>query len=163
MTYLERAHYGYYVVARAWVRMLSPGSAILDVGARDSPVATWGEYANRYTVDRDVLKARPGVNTYRADWMQWKVPETMHVTTCLQVIEHLTDEQLRPFVDKLFAHTKHLIISVPYEWEKGVEPDHHQDPISLEKFMDQMMPVRPLEYAISVGGKRMRLVARWEL
>lgn len=167
MSYAERAHYSYYIVAQAWVRMLSPGPSILDIGARDAPTASWGSYTRRYAIDKEVapLQEVAGVPiaATHGDYLDWVYPEPMHVTTCLQVIEHLTDDELRPFVDRLFARTRHLIVSVPFEWAKGEEPGHHQDPISLEKFVDHIMRRPPLEHIISLGGRHHRIIARWEL
>lgn len=151
---------GYYVVAHAWISMLSPGNAICDVGCFDTPVAQWGAYTNRYTVDIEHDPHLAGVSSFVGKWLDYPVPERMDVITCLQVIEHLDDDRIRPFVDKLFANANHVIVSVPYEWKKGDEAGHKQDPISLEKF-ERMMGRPALEQVIVLDGRRLRLIARY--
>jgi len=80
------------------------------------------------------------------------------VITCLEVLEHLTDEEMQPFVDKLFAHAEHVIISVPWRWPKGKCANHVQDPIGRKKFL-QMIGNRKVVKQKIVGRRSKRLVA----
>lgn len=162
----ERQRLGYYVVVRSWLDNISlplhvmDSSSILDVGCFDTPTATWGHFNHRYTVDLEHDPKLPGVQSHIANFMTWKPPHRMTVVTCLQVLEHLEDEQVRPFAEKLLASGEHVIVSVPYEWKKGEEKGHKQDPISFWKF-DRMMGTPPLEKLVILDGKRLRLLARW--
>jgi hypothetical protein len=163
----ERETLGYYVLVRAWLNMLSiplhamDTSALLDVGCLDTPTATWGYFNHRYTVDLEHDPKLAGVVSHVGSFLEWTPPHRMTVVTCLQVLEHLPDTEIRRFADKLLACADHTIVSVPYEWPKGDEPAHLQDPISQEKF-ERMMGRPPLEQVIVHDGKRLRIVARWE-
>lgn len=157
----SRQHLGYYVLVRAWLRMLSPGASILDVGCFDTPTVLWGDFQRRYTVDAEHDPHFPGVQSHVGLWLPYELPERMSVITCLQVLEHLPDELVTKFAHKLLVNADHTIVSVPYEWPAGDELAHLQDPISLEKFT-AMMGSTPLEQVIVHDGRRLRLVARWE-
>lgn len=166
MTYwTDRQEFGYFVLVRAWLNMLSQSMqrdelSLVDVGCRDTPVATWGYFDKRYTVDLTFNPRLSGVTSYVGNFLKWHPPHHMTVVTCLQVLEHLTDEVLEPFVAKLHAIADFAIVSVPYEWPAGSELAHVQDPISAEKF-DRMMTCPPLERAIILDGRRARMVGLW--
>lgn len=155
-----REHFRYYAAVREMVDRLSPGRALLDVGSWDTPVATWGRFERRYTCDLAVDPALPGVSSHVGDWLAWEVPERMSVVTCLQTIEHLPDETVRPFCEKLLASGDAVIVSVPYNWPKGQEYSHQQDPIDLPK-LARLMGVEPNEHRVIRDGRVQRLVALW--
>lgn len=162
----ERESLGYYAVVRAWLKMISmplhamTDTSLLDVGCLDTPIATWGYFDRRYTIDLIHDPKLGGVVSHVGSWLDWTPPEHMTVITCCQVLEHLPDAQIKPFTQKLLSCADHTIVSVPYEWPKGDEPSHLQDPISQTKF-DTMMGRAPLEQIIVFDGKRLRLVARY--
>jgi hypothetical protein len=62
----SRSHMNYYSTVREWIEELSPGEIILDVGGKDTPVVTWGNFKRRYLLDRmPQVKAYPGVEHLR--------------------------------------------------------------------------------------------------
>lgn len=160
-----RRTFGYYVLAKAWLDAISPypgdgEQSILDVGCLDTPVATWGAFSKRYTVDAEHDPKLPAVESFVEDFMTWRPPHHMTVVTCLQVLEHLPNEVVYEFGAKLRAISSHTIVSVPFMWPAGAEKGHKQDPIDLLK-LSQFMGDFPDEHAIVLDTKRHRIVARW--
>jgi hypothetical protein len=131
--YNPRAKLGYYQTVKRWLEELGSLDSLLDVGCFDTPVATWGDFRHRYTVDHRARPALSGVLPIVGDWPACShlVPQC-DVVTCLQTIEHL-DNPL-PFTAALFAHARRaVILSLPYQWPAGHCSSHRQDPVTLEK------------------------------
>jgi hypothetical protein len=155
----DRKHLNYYTAIRRLIESLGPCESILDVGSADTPIATYGEFNRRCRIDSRELEPLEGVTTIQADWFKYNPGEVYSVTVCAQVIEHLTDQQVRPFVDNLFESAEVVIVSVPYLWEQGLCPGHPQDPINLSKFVDLMGGRDPEQLTIERDGNAKRLVA----
>ena len=131
--YATRRQLKYYSIVRQWLDDLGPLESILDIGCFDTPVATWGDFQQRYTLDRHSRPALLGVLPIVGTWPTHShlVPRC-DVVTCLQVIEHLDDPQ--PFVDAVFSHARRaVILSLPWMWQAGHCPSHKQDPIDMAK------------------------------
>lgn len=57
------------------------------------------------------------------------------LVTCMQVLEHIREVKLA--AKRLFSISqKYVIITLPYMWPVGKEPDHIQDPVTEEKLED---------------------------
>lgn len=126
----ERQGHLYYDLVREWIEEFSPGRCLLDVGAWDTPVASWGRFEKRVSLDcqpRAVCGA--GVEYVTADWMEYRPEFRADLVLCLQVLEHLEDDRVIPFTRKLLASGQNILISVPYRWPRGKEPSHLQDPV----------------------------------
>jgi hypothetical protein len=163
MTYWEqRSGLNYYRTVRQWIDELGPQESIIDVGARDTPVATWGTFEVRHAIDRGVLPDLPGVVGLQQDWLTFRPPIRYSLAVCLQVIEHLSDDQVRPFVNRLFASADRVIVSVPWGWPAGTCSYHKQDPIGPHKFRRLMGRRRPLKQVVVDDGRR-RVIARFGL
>lgn len=169
MTYIpgywnRRSSFGYYVLVKAWLESIAPmhngERSILDVGCLDTPTATWAFFDKRYTVDIEHDPKLFGVQSFIADFLTWEPPHHMTVVTCLQVLEHLPNEVVYDFGAKLRSFSDYTIVSVPFMWAPGFEPDHKQDPIDLDKF-SRFMGEPPHEYAIIKDTKHLRIVGRW--
>jgi hypothetical protein len=132
----------YYQVVKRWLEQ-TPGESIVDVGCGGCPVATWGDFKKRKAINLQPFPEIPGVENVVANWLDYEM-EPVSVITCLQVLEHLEDDVLFRFKEKIFDNCDKAIISVPYKWEKGLEPSHVQDPIDLRKFLGMVgkEPVR---------------------
>lgn len=152
-----RKHMRYYAEVRAMLEALSPAGSLLDVGGWDTPVATWGTFARRYTCDLARDPKFNGVRSHVGDFLTWTPPERMSVATCLQVLEHLPDGTVNRFARRLLAAADVVIITVPYLWP-GTEPSHFQDPISHEK-LARIMGREPDRSQVIMDGKRGRIVA----
>jgi hypothetical protein len=161
----SRKNFGYYVLVKAWLEAIAPypgtgEQSILDVGCLDTPTATWAAFSKRYTIDLVHDPKLPAVQSFVDDFLTWQPPHRMSVVTCLQVLEHLTDDIVHEFGAKLRAISDYTIVSVPFMWKAGEEPDHKQDPVDLLK-LSRFMGEFPNEYAIVFDTRRLRLVARW--
>lgn len=155
-----RAGMKYYQAVRALLETLSPGESLLDVGGWDTPVATWGTFARRYTCDAGLDPKLPGVISHVGDFLNWEPPERMSVVTCLQVLEHLPDRTVQRFGAKLRQAGAVVIVSVPFCWPKGGEPSHLQDPIDARKLAG-FMGGPPRKAEIIQDGRRQRIVGVW--
>lgn len=153
----------YYGRVRELLEKMGPRGSLLDVGCWDTPVATWGDFRRRYTCDLGMDPKLPGVVSHVGDFLTWRPPELMDAVTCLQVLEHLPDGIAQRFGRRLLVSGQTVIVSVPYLWSPGWEPDHVQDPIDHGK-LERIMGAPPkFSSVIADGpkGTRPRLVAIW--
>lgn len=159
-----RKHFEYYALVRAWLDAISSRiveSSILDVGCLDTPIATWGTFDKRYTVDIAYDPHLLNVQSFVVDFMEWTPPHSMTAVTCLQVLEHLSDDIVYEFAQKLRATGEYIIISVPFMWDAGYEPAHKQDPIDHDK-IETIMGGPPDSHAIIRDTRHRRFVGLWQ-
>lgn len=159
--YHGRRNLEYYRVTRLWLESLGPRESILDVGSWDSPLATWGDFRLRYTVDARQRPDLPGVTKIVAEWPDAAAmfPERVSVVTCLQVLEHI--REVRPFVDALFAVAgQYVVISVPDRWPAGMCRHHVHDPIDEAKL--EWMTGRKPQETVRTGESRARIVSFYD-
>lgn len=158
----QRQHLRYYQRVKQAVLDHSPGESLLDVGAGGTDTVLTGEFARRTAVNRDAMNVDygPSVRVVIDDWMRTDV-DAHQVVTCCQVIEHLRDAELGPFVAKLFALcSRALIVSVPYRWPAHICKYHPQDPIDGEK-LDRIMGRRPDRSEIVTDEGHRRIIAEY--
>ena len=153
----ERKGLAYYQRVRHWIERL-PGDSLLDVGPADTPIAIWGSFKERVTVDLEHDPGLPGVQSVVADFLTWEPGRTFDVVTCLQVVEHQTDDRVKRFAAKLLTLGTWLIVSVPYEWAHRPDGQHPQDPINMQKLVT-IMGQEPLYTEVVQDNKRRRLIA----
>jgi hypothetical protein len=124
-----REHLEYYAVVRQMLESFGALGSIADVGCADTPVATWGDFDCRYSVDRRERPVLSGVLQIVGSWPGCAaLLPVVDVVTCLQVLEHLDEPE--PFCAALFTAAREgVILSVPWEWRAGIEPGHKQDPV----------------------------------
>jgi hypothetical protein len=104
--------------------------SVIDVGSNGCPYLDWFDWIpRRLSVDLERPYAGPGIEAMTGDFLALDVGE-FDLGLCLQVLEHIPD--VGAFARKLLATTPHLIVSVPYRWEKGPE-DHVHDPVDAAK------------------------------
>jgi hypothetical protein len=157
----SRAGLDYYRVVKEILERLGPQASVLDVGSWDTPVATWGDFDERYTVDPRPRPVLPGVTAVVGSWPDCatEVP-VCDVVTCLQVLEHLAEPTA--FCGPLFEHARRaVIISVPWGWPAVAEPSHVHDPVDAEK-LRAWTGLEPDELRI-VPGRGPRAVAVYRL
>ena len=65
--------------------------------------------------------------------MNWTPSESFDLVVCLQTLEHLEDDIVDSFAQKLFDVGRNVIISVPHMWPEGACKSHLQDPVDLKK------------------------------
>lgn len=131
-----REHLEYYAVVRQMFESLGPLASIADIGSADTPVATWGDFDQRWTVDHRGRPALPGVRQIVGDWPDCAaLLPVCDVVTCLQVLEHVKEPE--PFTAALFTAAREaVIISVPWEWPPGRCASHVQDPVGDAKLYE---------------------------
>lgn len=140
----SRSHFNYYKTVRMLLEHLGPLESILDIGCADTPVATWGQFDRRYTVD---VMERPPLDRVQAVVGTWpevpQEPKKWSVICCLQVLEHLPEARLRQAVNGIMHRSQVFIVSVPYNWRPHACPYHLHDPITLDKFLSWMRGLKP--------------------
>jgi hypothetical protein len=144
----KRKNHRYYRVVREWIERLGPAESIMDVGSADTPIATWGEFGERYAVDPRMPPALPWqaeVTCIRHSWPApvgefvdrrnrlVYLPAVASLVTCCQVLEHLEDDQLPAFCESLRDRAEVLLVTVPYKWRPGLVKSHRQDPVNEAK------------------------------
>ncbi len=149
----------YYQVVRDWIQEYSPGDLIMDIGARDTPLVSCGEFKRRVMLDiKPFPKSIEGVEQICANWLEYQPDQMADLVLCLQVLEHLPDHIVKPFARKLVQAGKMVIISVPYMWDPGTCSVHLQDPVDLKKLVG-WVGYEPLRYRIEDRDKHQRLIA----
>jgi hypothetical protein len=151
-------HY-YQAVIEVARRHVPHGGSVIDVGAADTRLVdalTW--FARRVVLDRNPMPPRPGIERVVADFMDYEPPTPFDLVVCLQVLEHLDDPA--PFARKLLTLGTTAVVSVPYQWPAGLQPNHVQDPVDEAK-LARWIPATPVETLIVTNG-RDRLIAVYE-
>lgn len=154
----KREKLRYYGIVRYLLEDMGHGDLLLDVGSSNTPVATYGDFDCRIAVDVRKNTKLPGVEMVQADWLTYQLPGVATVVTCLQVLEHLPNDVIGEFTNKLLSSAEHVIISVPFRWKKGRCKFHKQDPIDESK-LRRMMGKNPLE-TIVVAERPYRMNSR---
>ena len=155
----RRSELHYYQVVKSLVEKHSPGNLIIDVGAWNTPVVTWGDFKRRISVDLySHPRNNPHVEEVVMDWLAYQCPQTVDVILCLQVLEHLSDAQVVPFAQKIVRSGRLAIISVPYMWKAGQCVHHRQDPVDLKK-LEGWVGYAASQHVIEERDKDKRLIA----
>ena len=102
------------------------------------------------------------VGVIKSDFLTWEVNKKYDIATCMQTLEHITDKNIINFTQKLFDLSDHLIISIPYKWEKGACKYHCQDPVDKQKLFS-WTGRKPDEHIIVKDSKRKRMIAYYKL
>lgn len=138
MTYwADRCTLEYYDLVRRQLCAFGPLPSLLDIGCLDTPVATWGSFTNRYTIDPLDRPALPGVTKILGTWPAARplLPLPISIICCLQTIEHVAAP--RAFAQQLFPTASvAVILSVPWGWPAGQTPGHLHDPIDAATLLD---------------------------
>lgn len=154
----DRKDLNYYKKVKDYICDLPCNESIMDVGCGGTDVVLVGDFKYRTVVNREELNVEyPNTNVIIGDWL--KVSVCKHeIITCCQVLEHLQDKEIEPFIKKLQEKSKYLIVSVPYKWKKGSCQYHKQDPIDEEKFFG-WFGVESFQYEIVQDETCKRLIA----
>ena len=127
-------------------RQLVPDAAtVLDVGAHEgtfisqfSWIPTKGATDMRFDENQAQQRAvrnQRGVAFLPGDFLTLNFgPTPFDLVICNQVVEHLPDGVVEPFVRKLRQVARLLIVSTTLDLPRGVIHSHVQDPISKAKF-----------------------------
>lgn len=158
----KRVDLRYYQVIRRWIESFGDSGTIVDVGNAGTSVVEFGTFARRIVVDLRPMPDRPGIEQVTGDFATVDLPVTRaDVVTCCQVIEHLRDDQIRPFVDRLFSLGRRVIITLPFRWPAGTCQSHKQDPIDLAKFL-AIVGREPKKFELVRDGRVRRIVSLFD-
>ena len=106
--------------------------SILDVGSAACPYLDWfPDISDKVSLDLNFPYDGPGVTPIKADFLEWQPGRRFDIVTCLQVLEHVPRADL--FAQKLLTVGEIVVVSVPFEWEKGRTGSHVHDPVTKEK------------------------------
>lgn len=111
-------------------------NSIIEVGGRDGYFLTRFNVNERVALDLSELalsERYPEVTKIHMDFMKYQPTKKYDLVICSQVLEHIPDEIVEKFAQKLFETAKYVIISVPYKWRKGFCKSHCQDPVDEKK------------------------------
>jgi len=164
MSYFERRKdLPYYSVVRRLLESYGRQSSLLDIGCHDTPVATWGHFDQRFTLDPKPRPSLLGVTQLvgRFPDEQWLLPPELTVITCLQLLEHIAE--VREFCDAMFAlATSRVIVSVPYCWSESACDVHLHDPIDEAKLLE-MTGRKPVWSWVTGKQPERRLVVEYAM
>lgn len=134
----KRRHEPYYKYVRTLLGLLSYNAkSICDVGSNGTDMISWLPCQEKVSIDIGTPLYAEGVQSIKADFLEHNFSRKFDIVTCFQVMEHIGDEQIHAFANKLMAITEHLlVISVPYKWSKGACKWHKQDPVDESKFFE---------------------------
>jgi len=154
----ERKNLNYYKKIKEYICNLPCNESIMDVGCGGTDIVLTGEFKYRTVINKEKLNViYPNTNVIIGNWLEVSVCKH-EIVTCCQVLEHLKDNDILPFIKKLKEKSKYLIVSVPYMWPKGFCEYHLQDPINEEKFFG-WFGVESFQYDIVQDKTCKRLVA----
>lgn len=146
------------------IAMDNQSKSIIDIGGwngffvKNTPIEKKVCLDKRIRKDKKPVKEVEFIN---ADFIKWKTEEKYDIVLCMQVLEHLEDNQIFLFIEKLFSLTDHVIISVPYKWRKDWCKFHKQDPIDHAK-LKLWTNRRPFESFLVKDNKTERLICYYK-
>jgi hypothetical protein len=109
--------------------------SVIDVGSNGCPVLEWFPLLERrVSIDIQLPYAAKGIKSIKGDFIEFRPDCIFDLGLWLQVLEHVPDAA--QFAQKLLSVCKHLIVSVPYNWEVNANTltiGHIHDPVDEEK------------------------------
>jgi len=158
----KRRHYPYYKYVRTLLGILSCNAkSVCDVGSNGTDMISWLPCQEKVSIDLCNPLYADGVQSIKADFLDYDFSRKFDIVTCFQVMEHIADEQIHDFANKLVAITEHLlIVSVPYKWAKGFCKYHKQDPVDESKlaewFANSSATLKPVFSRVIYNSKKFR-------
>jgi len=156
----------YYQYFRYIVRCVgADAGSMLDVGSGNAPYLEWFDWIpRRVSVDLEVPYSSEAVEGMRGNIFEIGFGEPFDLCTCMQVLEHVPDPA--PFARRLLELGRIVLISVPYKWPKGSNPDHVNDPVDL-KAVERWFGRKPnydlVVYEPFAGRKAARMFALFDV
>lgn len=125
----------YYRVAARLAKQFAPNAkSAIDVGAANTQFLDLLDWIPQKTaLDRNFKPQARTAEPVRADFMRFRPRQYYDLVFCLQVLEHLRRPER--FAQKLLHTGAIVIISVPYNWKKGLCNGHIQDPVDDAKLL----------------------------
>ncbi|WP_051199159.1 hypothetical protein [Butyrivibrio hungatei] len=157
--YQRRKNHKYYKYIRFLLSMLARETdSICDVGSNGVDVISFLPCREMTSIDIANPFSSEKVKGIVGDFLSYPLPQ-YNIITCFQVLEHISDEKVHVFADRLLELGDIAVISVPFMWEKGYCLEHVQDPIDIKKFLGWFSVPPVFTHKIIEENGRARLVA----
>lgn len=140
------------------VRVSTNLNSIIDIGGWAGSFVSRTNMNEKVCLDRGQKEpSAAGVKLITEDFLTWTPDKKYDMCTCLQVLEHIQDEHVSGFAEKLFTCSPRVLISVPYMWSHGSCKYHYQDPVD-EKKLFKWTKRHPVESILVEDNNRRRLI-----
>jgi hypothetical protein len=122
----------YYQYFKYFIRCIGANAgSLVDVGSGNAPYLEWFDWIpRRVSVDLETPYRSDTVQGVAGDIRSLQFDEVFDICTCMQVLEHVPEPE--PFARRLLELGRVMLVSVPYKWPKGSNPDHVNDPVDLD-------------------------------
>ena len=158
----RRKNLKYYTKCRQIVNELSKtNDSILDVGGWKGEFLQTVDFKHKTITDLHE-KSSSDIDFIQGDFLKIEIPKH-DVVTCMQVLEHIDDNNVESFSRKLFEQSNnYVMISVPYKWKKGSCKHHLQDPVDENKVFNwtHRTPIKTWIITENNGVQRLILLYR---
>ena len=126
----------YYQHLRSLLLTISgPSDSICDGGSHDVDMISFLPCEKKYSIDVRYPLSAEGVEGIKGNYLDHDF-EGLDIITCFQVLEHIDDDMVGAFAQKLLSDARIAVISVPYMWPKGKCKWHKQDPVDVDKIIE---------------------------
>lgn len=130
----QRKGMSYYKFVRSLLSFFEKNTkSIIDVGSSSIDNLSHLNIPYKARLDTFKLKDIKGVESIQADWLEYECKKYFDIILCMQVLEHIDDDKIQAFAQKLLFSGKINIVSVPYRWKSGYCTWHVQDPVDEDK------------------------------
>ena len=161
----SRAHLLYYKKVLSIIennRKQYSYNSIIDVGGWKGAFVKSTQIPNKTILDLHKMEKDDNITRITANFLTHNTDIKYDIVTCLQVLEHIDDDNVEAFAKKLFElGGKCVIISVPYKWRKGASKHHLQDPVDEKKLFSWTSIVPDNQYIVT-DNNRNRLIAAYK-
>ena len=125
----KRKDYIYYKFLKELLCILSSeDDEICDVGSCGVDMLSFLNCKRKISIDLETPYIGEDVESIKGDFLGVNL-EKISIYTCFQVLEHIGNNEINDFAEKLLQASNYTVISVPYMWEKGKCKSHIQDPV----------------------------------
>lgn len=125
----------YYKYLRLLLTMICrKEDSFCDVGSNGTDMCSFLPCKSKKSVDLVNPYSDSETEGIKADYLEWET-DRLDVITCFQVLEHIDDERVTVFANKLLKDARICVVSVPFMWREDQCKNHLQDPIDVDKLI----------------------------
>ena len=138
-------------------------NSIIDIGGRRGSFLLKTGIPEKTALDiRPRKPSSKDVKLITEDFLDWVPDKEYDIALCMQTLEHIEEDRLIDFTRRLFTFANHLIITVPYRWDKNFCKYHIHDPINKEKLHNWTGKAADKYTVVNDRGLR-RLIAYYKI